>query len=240
METYTNWRSAIEDAWNTLRPTIAEQLPKLAVGSSLSDQTYSDKLGVCAALNSTTGGGGAAWGDDGKGTIELENLRITAFEQVVSQPLAFDGLTIGLPLNFAVLQAKGRYHYTQPCALYSLGKKGTKTQVRGEGAVTTEAATGTLTYRTTVLNPDTNPELEPIKLVTVDGKRAVNVVPDGSPDNTVLRWLVDVFGRGLQEKSLIQTPLQEFFADNSFARNMIDQLNQIIQAGTDRAPSGLR
>lgn len=225
----SDWQTAVQDAWESIRARVALELPAAVMKKPLSDQSYTDSLGVCSTLNSPFSRGSAIWGDDGKGTIRLTSLNVSDFTEVTSQAAVFANLDVKLPLPFALLQASGRYDYEQPCALYSLGKKGNQTKVRGAGTMNSKSESGSLTYLLKVIDPSGNLRLE-LTGATVDGKRAVNVKPDGEPDNAVLRWLVEVFGRGLQEKMRINAALDSFFSNNQFGLDMVEELNRIVGA----------
>ncbi|WP_445147381.1 hypothetical protein [Dyella sp. Tek66A03] len=222
-----DWQTVINDAWNSIRAKVALELPPAVMKKALTDQSYTDSLGVCSTLNSPYNRGSAIWGDDGKGTIRLTSLQVSDFTSVTALPAVFNNFDVRLPLPFSLLQASGRYGYEQTCALYSLGKKGNETKVKGAGSMSSKSEGGTLIYQIKVVDPDKALRLQ-LTGATVDGKRSVVVKSDSEPDNAVLRWLVDVFGRGLQEKMRISAALDSFFAHGQFGLDMVAELNRII------------
>jgi hypothetical protein len=230
-----HWHGLVRDAWNSIRAKVASQIPPAVKGKPLSDQSYRDKFRLCSTLN-FGGRGSAFWGDDGEGTLTLTSVQVSEFNGVKAGDIEFNGLEVRLPLPFALLQATGRYSYVQPCALYSLGKKTSGTNLRGNGTMTAKAEDGAMKYLMQVIDPDHDLRLQ-LTGATVDGRRTTAIKPDGEPDNEVLRWLVDVFGRGLQEKRSIQASLETFFGQGQFGRDMAAELNKIINQELARTGS---
>jgi len=219
-----DWQDAVRAAWDSMKGNVAAKLPGAVLEKPLSDQSYRQGTGLCTFLN--WGEGNGSWGDDGQGTIRLTSLRVSDFTSVSAGPADIENLDVRLPLPFALLQASGRYDYVQECAFYSMGKKGPPSRVHGSGTMNAKSESGTLTYRLKAVGPDKHLEMTG---ATVDGRRSVNVRPDGEPDNPILRWLIDVFARGLQEKVIIKSALDSFFTHGQFGRDMVSELNQIIE-----------
>src|SRR5262249_12782452 len=129
-----DWQALVRSAWNSMRAKVAREIPSAVKGKNLSDQSYRASFGVCSALNSPISrerDPTSNWGDDGEGTLNLTSVRVSDFNGVTAGDIEFSGSEVKLPLPFVLLQATARYGYTQPCALYSLGKKGQTTTVDG-------------------------------------------------------------------------------------------------------------
>jgi hypothetical protein len=220
-----DWKDIVRAAWDSIKGDVVAKLPGAVLEKPLSDQSYRQGLGVCSFLNWGDTGNGS-WGDDGQGTIRLTSLRVSDFTSVSAGPANIENLDVRLPLPFSLLQASGRYDYVQECAFYSMGKKGPPSRVHGSGTMNAKSEGGTLTYLLKAVDPDKHLELIG---ATVDGRRSVNVKPDGQPDNPILSWLVDVFARGLQEKVIIKSALDSFFTRGQFGRDMVSELNRIIK-----------
>jgi hypothetical protein len=228
MPAVSDWKDVVRAAWNRIKGEVSSELPRAVLGKPLSDQRFNQGLGVCNLLNTGDTGGGS-WGDDGQGTIQLTSVRVGDFTSVSAGPATIENLDVRLPLPFALLQASCRYTYEQPCAFYSFGKKGPPSKVNGAGTMNAKSEGGTLTYRLRVVDPDKALRLE-MTGATVDGRRSVEVKPDSPLDSAFLRWLIEVFAGGLQERLIIKSALDSFFAHDQFSRDMVNELNRIIGA----------
>jgi hypothetical protein len=226
MDTASDWQQLVRAAWDSIKTKVASELPRAVVGKGLSNQSFNPEIRICGILN-TGRGGGAFWGEDGTGSMNLTELRISALNSVQDKNVTFDGTNANFPLGFSLLQASGRYAYSQPCGLYSFGKKTTGTTVRGAGGFGEKRETGALTYVATFDNATMKLILT---TVAVSGNRSSEVKPDGEPDNAVLRWLSDYLGGGVVIKNAIQSALEAFFINDNFSKDLIATLNSIIGA----------
>lgn len=222
----SDWKGIVQASWEKMRGKVSAELPKAVIGKGLSNQVYNDELRVCATLNGPNQGAGV-WNDDGPGAIEFTSLKVSDFSSVSAGPAKFDNLTVQLPVSSALIAASGRYGYIQPCGYFSFGKKQMSSKLYGAGEITAKSEAGTLTYLLKVIDPDKDLRLE-LTGASVDGRRSVTVKPDGTPDNPVLRWLVDALGRGMEKQLLVRSALDHFFASDQFSRDMVNELNKII------------
>lgn len=222
-----DWQAIVKAGWDSIKAKVSAELPKAVVGKPLSDHTYNEGLGVCVLLNGPNTGA-AVWNDDGPGTVALTSLQVGDFTSVSGQDAKFGNLEVELPLSFALLAANGRYAYVQPCAQYSLGKKGAPARLNGAGKISARSERGSLTYQLKVVDPDKALRLELIG-AKVDGQRSINLEADGQPSNALLRILLGSFNEGSQ-RLIISSALDSFFSHGEFGRDMVNELNRIIGA----------
>lgn len=231
----TDWQAIVTASWDSIKAKVAADLPKAVAGKPLSDHTYNEQLGVCVLLNGPNTGA-AVWNDDGAGTVALTSLKVSDFTSVTGQSARFGTLQVELPLSFALLAASGRYAYVQPCAQFSLGKKGAPARLNGAGKISARSERGSLTYQLKVVDPDKALHLE-LTGAKVDGQRTVNLEADGQPSNALLRILLGSFSEGSQ-RLIISSALDSFFSHGEFGRDMVNELNRIIGASLAQRAQG--
>jgi hypothetical protein len=212
------------DAWADIASWVQGTLPGLAMEQTLPNDVYdAGDIGACDALNSPDGSeSGAIWGSDGDATITLSSLQIVTMAGVASQAAnAPDATTVNLPLSFGTLQINGTYNYTQPCAMYDMGKKASTTSTNGDGAITQTINDNSMYYVASCGDTVT------LTGVVVNGTPSVSVNPDtgGLPS-----WLVAIgnFFSTFNEAQVLQSNLQNVFMTASFSQTMLGLLNQQV------------
>lgn len=214
---------AVIAAWADLAPWVQGTLPGLAQSSSLPNESQDvGDIGACNALNSPGNESGGTWGSNGDATVTLTSLTISALTGVTIQPaVAVDSATVQLPFSFSQLQVAGSYSYSQPCALWDLGKDTSDTTTNGNGSITQTITSSSLYYVAKLGSTVT------LSGVVVNGNPSVNVDPgtDGLPD-----WLVSIasFFQTFDEAAALRSSLQNVFLSADFSQQMVALLNQKI------------
>src|SRR5262249_38723235 len=133
-------------------------------------------------------------------------------------------------------QATARYGYTQPCALYSLGKKGQTTTVDGAGTMNARSENGTVRYVIQVTDPERDINLK-LTAATVNGRRSTEARRDSQPEHPVLRALLDFFWGRFQESRRLEAALESFFGNDQFGRDLCAELNKHLKLARERSRS---
>jgi hypothetical protein len=216
------------DAWADMKSWVEGVLPGQATGSSIPNESADvGDIDTCNALNNPTGSQtGAIWGEDGDATIVLTSLTISTLSGVSIQAASFsDATTVNLPFSFSTLEVSGNYSYSQPCALYDMGKKSSQTTTSGKGSLSQKVTNNTLTY---VASYDGSKLT--LTSVTVGGTPSVNVTPD---DGGMPSWLVAIanFFSTFNEQQVLQTSVENVFATADFSNTIISLLNKKVSGG---------
>ena len=211
------------DAWADITNWVQGTLPGLAQQTSLPNESQNaGDIGACNALNSPDNTSGAIWDSDGNATITLTSLKISAMSGVqIQQATSATGSTVHLPLSFSQLEVAGSYSYTQPCALYDLGKKTTTTSTNGNGTITQCISNSSLYYVADL------GQIVNLSSVVVNGNPGVtvNLNTGGMPS-----WLVEIgnFFSSFNEAEVLRSTLQNVFQTADFSQAMIALLNKQI------------
>lgn len=221
----TSDQQAVIDAWADMAGWVQDTLPGLAKGTSLPNVNQdAGDFGACNAFNSPGNMGGAIWGSDGDANVTLSSLQITALSGVQIQPAVFiQPDVVQLPFSFSTLEVSGSYGYSQPCALYDLGKKGATASASGNGTVDQTLTNTSLAY---VASFST---LLTLTGTTVNGTPSVAVHPD---DGGLPSWLVALgdFFSTFHEADAMKSSVANIFTTAQFSQTMISLLNQKIGA----------
>lgn len=219
----TPQQQAVIDAWADMAGWVQDTLPGLAQGTSLPNISQdAGDFGACNAFNGPGNMSGAVWGSDGDANVTLSSLKITTLSGVAIQPAVFTQPdVVQLPFSFAKLDVSGSYGYSQPCALYDLGKKGATSNASGNGTVDQTLTNSSLAY---VANFTT---LLALSGTTVNGTPAVSVHPD---DGGLPSWLASFadFFASFHEADAMKSSIANIFTTASFSQTMIGLLNQKI------------
>lgn len=215
------------DAWNDMKSWVEGVLPGQAQGYSIANESADiGEIGACNALNNPYDQSGAYWGDDGDATMSLTSLTISTLSGVSIQTASFpNATTVNLPFSFSTLEVSGNYSYSQPCAMYSLGKKTTTATTGGKGTLSQKVTNNTLSY---VASYDGSALT--LTGVTVGGTPSVNVTPD---DGGMPAWLVSIanFFTTFKEQQVLETSVENVFASADFSATMISLLNKKLSGG---------
>jgi hypothetical protein len=212
-------QQAVIDAWASMGDWIQNTMPGLAHGAGLpAIRQDAGDFGACNAFN-TGDMGGASWGSNGDATVTLSSLSIAALSGVQIQPAVFTQPTVvSLPFSFGKLEVSGSYSYTQPCALYDMGKKTSTSTADGAGTIDQTILNGTLSYDasfSTVLA---------LTGTTVKGDLNAEVHPN---DGGLPSWLVALANvlSTFHEADALRTSVANIFTTASFSQTMITILN---------------
>jgi hypothetical protein len=221
----------ITAAWQDLAPQVTAGLAPAALAATLPDIPIPAETGVCFTLNPPPNGGErhTLWEDQGQGTIQLTDLKITSLDGVSPQAAQFPSDTqVQLPINFTTLTLAGSYNLSQPCVQYDVdtNKKIGNEVYTGTGTVTQTAQQGQIIYQATIGADGTLT----LASALVTGDQHLDVVPqdDGGGLIAILAKLL----MGDPEQASVKGAINNIFTTMAFSTDLITLLNQQLQPST--------